>query len=201
MARVRTLHVLVAALVIMALATSAAPGFGADTTVTVGPGSTYEPRATSVQPGDEVTWVFVHPTDPHTVSDASGLSLYESGIRKAGSPPLAYTFTAAGTYRYYCQFFAPDMVGTVNVGMRSVDRGSNTHMLHWASRLARPGFVYDVIRKAPGETRFTRWQWGTEERKALYTPKRRGTYKFRARIRRVRDGETPGWSPPLLVTR
>ena len=193
MARSAIVPSLVVALVTMLMG----PAVAEDARVTVRPDRSYGPATVLITPGDHVTWFFVDPAEFHTVSDRTGLVLFESGARRAGNAEFSYTFDAAGTYAYYCQFHL-GMVGTVLVTMQAEKVKGGSRLL-WAERDAEAGFVYDVRVKAPRETKFTSWLRGTTEPWQRFEPTRRGTYQFRARLRRVSDRESTGYSPALPV--
>ena len=70
----------------------------------------FEPAVVSVAPGDTVTWVN-DDTEEHTVT-ASDRSYTSSGLDQAET--FSHTFTAPGTYRYFCALH-PHMTATVVV--------------------------------------------------------------------------------------
>ena len=74
----------------------------------------FAPRVVRVKAGAEVTWQVKEGTHTVTADDGS----FESQALSAGQK-FSYTFTKAGTYRYYCSFHGSkgghDMAGTVVV--------------------------------------------------------------------------------------
>ena len=145
-----------------------------------------------------VQWNFTGPST-HTVTDASGMELFDSGARGAGSAFQQHYF-AAGTYPYVCSIHPSQMTGSVEAAVvAEPDSGplGTTFEITWASRQAAAGFVYDVeIRRPGGE--FIPWRSGVTAEKASFTPSRIGTFAFRARMRGVNGGEAQ-WSPPTLI--
>jgi amicyanin len=72
----------------------------------------YSPATLTINVGDTVTWTNMD-TAPHTVTVTSGPVKFSSGNLAKGQS-FTYTFTAAGTYNYYCAVH-PDMVAKVVV--------------------------------------------------------------------------------------
>ena len=71
---------------------------------------TYTPAAVTVARGTTVRWVN-HDEEPHTVTSATG-AFASAGLVKDDS--FAQTFTARGTYQYFCALH-PHMKATVVV--------------------------------------------------------------------------------------
>jgi len=92
-------------------------GTGADVTIVEGASSHYpggpffSPANLTVKVGKTVTWVNKD-TVTHTVT-SEGSSLFDSGFMPTGAT-FRFTFTAAGTYPYYCTVH-PYMKGTIVV--------------------------------------------------------------------------------------
>ena len=63
--------------------------------VTVGPGgqSVFDPASATVRMGGTVTWTWG--SSNHSISDSSGLGLWDSGVLGAGST-FSFTFVGAG---------------------------------------------------------------------------------------------------------
>jgi plastocyanin len=75
-------------------------------------GYAFAPAALSVPVGTTVTWTN-YDTAPHTVTTSSGPKTISSPQLQTGQS-FSYTFTAVGTYQYYCAVH-PDMKATVTV--------------------------------------------------------------------------------------
>lgn len=143
--------------------------------------------------GDTVVFDFVGPSH-HTATDGTGMDLYDSGSVGAGGPSTSFAFEAAGTYRFVCTpHVSEGMVGRVGVPMRVSPKRGGVHRRFtatWASQVAPAGFVYDVQIRRPGKP-WTSWRSGTHKRQASYVPtKGKGTYRFRARLRRPGSGKS-----------
>jgi len=72
----------------------------------------YSPAALTVAVGTKVTWTN-YDTAPHTVTVDKGPVKFNSPTLQKGDS-FTYTFTAAGSYSYYCAVH-PDMVASVTV--------------------------------------------------------------------------------------
>jgi len=76
----------------------------------------FAPKEITIKAGTEVTWDFADGL-PHTVSSAPGApAAFESGQKTGGD--FKFTFSAAGTYQYYCKLHGQPgsgMAGTVIV--------------------------------------------------------------------------------------
>ena len=73
----------------------------ADQTVVIGPGLSFNPPTVTIAPGEAVIWNWA--AGPHsTTSDTTvGPEVWDSGVRFAGAS-FSHTFSAPGTYPYYC---------------------------------------------------------------------------------------------------
>src|SRR5438067_7620771 len=100
---------LLAAVVLLAI--SVALGLigqaGAATTVVTAVGTSFQPQSVTVNVGDAVQWMGV--TGSHTVTSSSPNWSINS------SSDTSFTFTAPGTYTYFCQVHGPSMNGQVVV--------------------------------------------------------------------------------------
>jgi plastocyanin len=74
----------------------------------------YSPPSLTVKAGDTVTWsnTDTTPGNGHTVTSSGRGPLKSSSMGQGGT--FSYTFSAAGSYPYYCAIH-PDMTGTVTV--------------------------------------------------------------------------------------
>jgi len=72
----------------------------------------FSPSSLTVAPGTTVTWTNMD-TAPHTVTVTSGPVKFNSPNLQKGDT-YSFTFTAAGTYKYYCAVH-PDMTAAVTV--------------------------------------------------------------------------------------
>ena len=70
----------------------------------------FKPPTRTVVVGDAIRWTFSG--DPHSVTSRDGL--FDSGVMSPGGS-FEFKFTAAGTFRYYCQVHPEQMFGTIVV--------------------------------------------------------------------------------------
>ncbi|MEP6759498.1 MAG: plastocyanin/azurin family copper-binding protein [Actinomycetota bacterium] len=157
----------------------------------------FDPTAVPIGAGQTVVFDFVGPSH-HTVTDASGMALYESGSVGPGDPSFSVTYPAAGAYLFTC-IPHPWMGGRVTIPMR-VHRVTGdpapTFRVGWAASDAAVGFVYDVQITRPGR-HWTAWQTDVTIRGMSFTPTAGpGTYRLRARMRSVGGGQAL-WSPAV----
>jgi plastocyanin len=158
----------------------------------------FRPSVTELVRGDSVRWRFIEGT--HGVRDSTkGLKLF--GTRNPRSPGSDYvhTYSVAGTYSYVCTVHPWRMSGLIRVGMVARLRGRGA-LITWASARIPKEYVVDVLILRPGSQQWRRWQWGTTQTGARFTPDAgKGEYRFRARLRRSRNGGVSKWSPKLVL--
>jgi plastocyanin len=106
------------ALAVVALLVFAAPASAADKTIAAaGPEAepVWSPSAVAVDVGDTVTWSFTGSTVAHNVHATTSNWTFSTPTG-TGQAPVAYTFTASGTYTFECTIHPDSMRGTVTVG-------------------------------------------------------------------------------------
>jgi hypothetical protein len=136
----------------------------------------------------------------HTVTDGSGLGLFDSGAIVAGGS-FTTSFAAAGSYSILDS--ATRRTGLVTVGLKATPTTApvGTVSLTWASQEAAAGFVYDVQVLRPGSSAFADLAAGaTAAGTSFSADAGAGTYSFRAHVRRLDGGAVSGWSPTKSVT-
>jgi len=154
-------------------------------------------------PGTDVQWHnSTTSTWSHNATDTTGLGYFSSGPIAPGSN-YSRRFIAAGTYTYVCTQIHPiAMTGKIRVPVKtspsSGDLGT-TFTIKWASREAPTNYAYDVQRKRPGQASFHDWKVGVTEKQTDFTPSQTGTFAFRARLRKISDGEKSGYSKPKTI--
>jgi plastocyanin len=79
-----------------------------------GNGNRWDQPAVSVKVGETVTWSFTGTQIPHNVASDSPNWSFRSELG-VGKPDVYQTFTAAGTYKFICEFHKTTMVGQVAV--------------------------------------------------------------------------------------
>jgi plastocyanin len=149
--------------------------------------------------GKQILWSFKGPSN-HTATDKSGMGLFNSGVHEAGSS-YSFLFIGAGRYAYHCSIH-PSMTGTVSVPIKVPASGhvGTPFLVTWSSVRAPAGFVFDVQVKKPGALRYVAFKKGVVARRAYFTPGKKGTYRFRARIRRPAIPAASGYSASRAVS-
>ena len=139
----------------------------------------------------------------HTATDTSGMALFDTGpIRPRG---YGYaTIPTAGSYAYHCSeptSVHPAMKGKLKAPVVISPPSGNvntTFSVTWAVVGLPVGFVVDVQRKAPGGV-WTTWQNGVTIGNASLKLATVGQWSFRARLRRISNGKSSGWSAATKV--
>lgn len=161
----------------------------------------FTPANVTIAQGGTVEWDFVGPM-AHTATDQTGLQLFDSGTKLAGSM-FSFTFPVAATYQYHCTIHPLTMKGTVAVPLTvtptSAPLGS-TFTVTWGSTPPPAGYVVDIEVKAPNQANFHPFVSGAMGRKGSGVPTSVGTWMIRARLRRTSNGATSLFSPVLSIT-
>lgn len=76
---------------------------------------------------------------------------------------------------------------------------STTFTVRWAPGSVPAGYVVDVQRRAPGSSTWSNWRTGVTTASSTFRTSTRGTWSFRARLRRSSNGRTSGWSNVATV--
>jgi hypothetical protein len=162
----------------------------------------FTPRLVTVDQGSGVEWTFEGPSNC-TVTDTSGMGLFDSGPMVAGST-YRFFFIAAGGYPYECTGH-PEMRGVVTVPIDAVPRSGDVDTkftIRWAANFPAFGYVYDVQIRRPGSG-WVDWMNGQTAGRATFVPDAGpGTYRFRARLRNSANGAASNWSraTSIMVT-
>ncbi|MDP9343715.1 MAG: hypothetical protein M3Q23_16805 [Actinomycetota bacterium] len=175
---------------------AAGPVPGATVTVS---DAAFTPTPVTVKQGQAVLWNFTG-SGPHSVTDPTGMGLFDSGTHTAGGS-FSFTFLGAGTYPY--RDSVSHFSGSVKVPIVvSPAKGttSTAFAVTWASAALPAGFASDVQVMRPGSTTWTSWLTGQTATGGPFTPDAgAGTYRFRARVRNTANGKAGGYSPPAAV--
>jgi HYR domain len=160
------------------------------------------PSKTSSGFGTTLAWsIDPAAAQPHSVTDGSGMGLFDSGLRAPGGS-FTYSFPAAGTYKLTDS--ATGHASTVSVAMTATPRSGTlgtSFAIGWAAAGPPPGYAYDVQVRRPGTTAYADVQPATSEPSATFTPDAgAGTYYFRSRLRNTNNGASSGWSSPKPIT-
>ena len=141
--------------------------------------------------GGGVAWKFGRLNDKrHRVKDASGMDLFDSGLRAKGG---SYTrrFKIAGAFPWIDP--VSGRRGFVRTRVSVTPASGPKTTVRWS--LVRPrGCVFDVQVRKPGSTRFVAWKRGVTSMRAVFAPTRNGTFYFRARVRKPSRSASSGWS-------
>jgi plastocyanin len=156
-----------------------------------------EPAGRTVHLGNNMRWIFAGPNQ-HSVTDSTGMGLYDSGPLGPVST-FTYQFTAAGGFPYTSTVASDTTGGTIKVPLVVPATGTqNTPFtVTWSTALP-VGATMNVQVATPGGS-FATWQSATTALSGSYTPTAGpGVYQFEAQL--VSGGHTSGWSPIARVT-
>jgi plastocyanin/dienelactone hydrolase len=159
----------------------------------------YSPPNPKTVTGAWVQWINTGPSQ-HTVTDKSGMGLFDSGPLGVGAT-FRQTFLGAGTY-YVISTLDPGMQGSIKVPLTATPAtgpAGSAFTIVWAAAPPPAGYVYDVQIQAPGSTSFSNWMMGQTATKTTTTLSTVGTYQFRAHLKNTGNGKASGWSPTLSV--
>lgn len=158
--------------------------------------ATFVPVLQQGKLGGKIQWTFLGP-NAHSVVDASGLGLFDSGMKTiVGYYELAPF--AAGTFMYRDgASITPNAFFTVPVYLPPSGTVGSKFRVTW-SMLAQLGIVYDVEVKEPGAAGFVPWTT-TANTGRNYTPLVPGTYQFRSRVRNPVTGLRTFYSIPASI--
>jgi streptogramin lyase len=151
--------------------------------------------------GISVEWVFEGPA-VHTVTDSSGMGLFDSGDHGIVSY-YSFAFSAAGTYAFH-DTHNGQIKGTVSVPIAATASGSQATVT-WSSAAPPSGYVFDVQLAQPGSKTFLDWKTSQTATSASFGPGDplyvgAGKYQFRARLRNTGNGNASGYSAGKAVT-
>jgi plastocyanin len=154
----------------------------------------YAPSSGVAGQGTAVTFRFQGPSS-HTVTDTSGIGLFDTGPMPAGTS-ASVPVLGAGRYPFACEIH-PSMTGALQVGLIATPLTGTTttsFTLRWSKVAAPTGFVFDVQVKRPGSTTWKPLVSDSTAGGAIFTPDRGiGSYSFRARTQRA-GGAATMWS-------
>jgi hypothetical protein len=151
--------------------------------------------------GRDVTWLF-QGRSAHTVTDSSGLELFDSGRKSAGAS-WSFTFDGAANYSYACTIH-PELTAEINVPIVATppEGGLGTRFtVTWSAERPPSGYVFDVEIRRPGSDHWEPWLEGVTSTKANFeADSGRGTYGFRSRLENPRLDAATNWSRGAVVT-
>jgi hypothetical protein len=164
------------------------------------------PAAAFAKPLDTVTWTFTGPSNNHSVTDATGIGLYNTGLQAPGFT-FSYVYFAAGTYTYV-DLGTTSVSGEVDVPIAlgpATGTSGTVFAVRWAASSPPAGQVFDVQIMKPGGSSFVNWRQGVTTISGTFSssdPAWAGTgkYSFRARLRSTANGHATGWSNSKSIT-
>jgi hypothetical protein len=163
--------------------------------------SGFDPQTIHSPGAGGVAWRF----DPanmkeHSIADASGLGLFDSGLREPGSS-FTFSYPSAGSYRV--EDSTTGAISLVEIGLHADPRHGQIDRrfdVVWGSHGMRPGLVIDVQIRRPGSGSFEDWLPDLRTGGAKFVPDGGpGQYAFRARVRDTDTGAASAYSPPVSI--
>ncbi len=146
----------------------------------------FVPSRTRVGQGLSVLWqIPASDVAAHSVTDASGLGLYDSGMLSPGSTYVTSYWASGG---YVVSDDATGSTTKVDVAPDAEPPSGpvgSSFTITWATGDAPSGFAFDVQVKIPGSTAWSPWMSGATSASATYVPAAAGVYSFRARLDRL----------------
>jgi outer membrane protein assembly factor BamB len=141
-------------------------------------------------------------TTAHSVTDSSGMGLFDSGSIAPGGVFVS-TFAGAGIFKYTCTLH-PGMTGSIKAPMvltPTTGSLSTVFNIAWAGIVAPAGYVYDVQIKRAGSSVWTNWLTGqTQPSTTFVADSGKGTYQFRARMKNTANGKASNYSAAKSIT-
>jgi hypothetical protein len=136
---------------------------------------------------------------PHTIDDASGLDLFDSGLREPGSS-FTVDLPGAGSYATLDAISGNTGAIGIPVGLSPASGGQGTTFtVAWAVTSLPPGLAFDVQIERPGSDRFVPWLRRQSVVSATFRPDAGpGIYAFRARLAAA-GGAHASWSPAAAI--
>jgi hypothetical protein len=162
----------------------------------------FSPTTASGLQGGGVAWSFPKTnTTGHSVTDASGLGLFDSGLR---GPGRSFTTTLIAAGSYPIRDSATGSTSTIRIPLTvkpSSGKTTTAFNLTWASAPPPPGYAFDVQIKRPGATAYEYWRKHTTDTSGAFTPDAgAGIYSLRARYRNTSNWSASWYSTPVTIT-
>ncbi len=144
-----------------------------------------------------------HGASAHNARETSGMGLFDTGLVPAAGAATIDPLPGAGDYGYRCDDNGHvAMRGRLRVPVVATPRQAplgRRFTVRWAKAAPPPGLRFDVQRRRPGARGYANWRRGVTARAAVFRPTRRGTWAFRARVRRPSTGKASRWSQPVTI--
>jgi hypothetical protein len=166
-----------------------------------------EPGTANVDVGSSVAWAFpVANTLSHSVTDDSGLGLFDSGPRSPGGS-YVHTFVDSGTHEIIDTATGHlSSIGVVPTSDPATGGTATDFLVTWATKDSASPYTHDVEVQGPTDGSYLSWQQGTTAGSGTFVPDQwqggegAGTYLVRARLRDTTTGGMTDWSPPVTIT-
>jgi len=158
-----------------------------------------------VDPDDEITdqatnvaWrLSGAATKQHSITDATGMGLFDSGLQRAGFT-LRHTYQGAGVYSVKDTATGNRGSVTIPLTLTPATGGTGTTFTVTAAGAAAPaGFVFQTQILRPGSSSWTLWKTGPTN--TFKADAGVGTYSFRARMSKKTNGAAAAWSPEAAI--
>ncbi len=159
------------------------------------------PATVSLSQGNAVAWSFpVTDGSSHSVTDSSGMGLFDSGVRAPGGS-FVYTFQAASSYRIVDTVTGlTSLVKIATLASPKTGGVGDTYTVTWSTAAAPAGYVFDVAMKRPGQTGWVVWMTTTSPSATFVPDSGAGKYQFHTRLRNLANGRKALYSPPASIT-
>jgi hypothetical protein len=135
--------------------------------------------------------------EQHSITDRSGLALFDSGLHGAGFE-FRHTFVGAGTYA--ATDTATGATGAISVPVTAEPPAGSQEtrfVVQTSTEPAPTDYVYETQIQRPGEDGWSVWRTGAAN--SFVPDAGAGTYAFRGRLRRKTNGAACGWSPLATI--
>ena len=150
--------------------------------------------------GGKLKWVFLGPGS-HTASDNSGMGLFDSGTKAAGTS-YTFSFVCSANYTYKDRFNGSH-TQTIKVPLAvapSAGKVTTPFTVTFCSGLPPVGYVMNIQVKRPRSGGFTNWLTDQAVKSAVFIPDAgKGTYSFRAELKKLVGGASSGYSVPVSI--
>src|SRR5262249_26591894 len=156
----------------------------------------FSPQKATTSQGQTVGWSLLG-NGSHQLVDASGMDLFDSGVRVSGSS-FQFTLNSAGNYPVSDSVTGASSTIAIPVQVPAKGKVNTPFTVTWSAAPPVNGFVFDSQIQIPGGT-FQDWMIGQTASSASYTPATAGNYLFKARLRQVANGASSNWSPAATV--
>ena len=161
----------------------------------------FSPTSRTPAQDTAVLFRFLGPSE-HTVTDTSGMGLFDSGPLPA-STTYTVPVIGAGQYPFACSIH-PSMTGVLKVGVLATPLSGSTatsFTVQWSVDTAPAGYTFDVQIKRPKSSAWKALATDTTAGQLSFTPdKGSGTYSFRARTRVAGGTAATQWSGAKAIS-